>query len=202
MINSKELEVLLPLLQEGNHEAQRTLFEKCYSAVSDYVLKRSRSKTDCEEIVSETFYRCFKDIKRFAGGNFKGWLFKLAYNSAVDYYRVKDSGDSFELLTKEIIEIVPTRKQDDPLEILLRKEWFEKFYEVINKLSLKDRNFIISLLEGMSIAELAEIMSVSVESVWQRVHRVRVRLLNILADEPYFGDDEKVNQFIKRYKIL
>lgn len=202
MLNSQDLEKLLPLLKESNKEAQRTLFDKCYPTVSGYVLKRCRSKADCEEIVSETFYRCFKDIRRFSGGNFKGWLFRLAHNSAVDYYRVKDSEPVFEPLSKEIIATVPARKEEGPLDVLLRKEWFQKFYEALDKLSFEDRNVIVSLLEGTSPAELAGTIGLSLDALKQRIHRARIRLLNILADKPYFGDDEKVTRFINKFKIL
>jgi hypothetical protein len=50
MIDSNELEKLLPLLKEGNKEAQRTLFDKCYPAVSGYVEtfpKQDRLRGDC-----------------------------------------------------------------------------------------------------------------------------------------------------------
>lgn len=200
MIGQAELVRLLPALRQGNGRAQEALFEQCYAVIAAYVLKRSRSEADAEDIVSHTFTRCFNEISHLRKPEFfRYWLFRLAYRCTIDFYRKQKKHAEVVTLSKELTEMIPGRERD-PAKIALSKEWFEQFYVVLEKLRVEDRSYIVSLLEGQSISDMAIIMGKSQGAVKEGIHRARIRLARILAETPYFGDDGAIERAVKKYQ--
>jgi RNA polymerase sigma-70 factor (ECF subfamily) len=199
MIEHAELTRLWPLLKAGDSQAQKTLFDKCYPDIAAYVIKRSRSKQDAEEIISHTFTRCLKEIARLIKQDqFRFWLYQLANRCLIDYYRKKREEPTVPL-SQEIIDSVADSKETDPVRILLRKEWFEQFYKVLDKLSANDRDYITSLLEGMSLSDMAIIRGKKVAAIKEGIHRARIRLAKILTETPYFGDMPAVGNIFNKF---
>jgi RNA polymerase sigma-70 factor (ECF subfamily) len=201
MIDHAEFLRLLPSLKDGDSAAQKTLFDKCYPDIAGFIIKRSRSLADADEITSQAFTRCLTEIGKLKKPEqFRYWLYQLASHSLTDYYRKKKEVPTVPL-SKEIIETLPApSKETDPLKIILRKEWFEQFYKVMDKLSAEDRGYITDTLEGTSLSDMAIVYGKKVNAVKLGIHRARIRLSEHLAKEPYFADDPAVKRMIDKYE--
>ena len=201
MIDHAEFLTLLPSLKDGDSTAQKTLFDKCYPDIAGYVIKRSRSLADADEITSQAFTRCLTEIDKLKKPEqFRYWLYQLANHSLTDYYRKKKEVPTVPL-SKEIIETLPApSKETDPAKIVLQKEWFEQFYKVMDKLSVDDCGYITDVLEGTGLSDMAIMRGKNVTAVKKGIHRARIRLSELLASDPYFYDDPAVQQMIAKYE--
>jgi RNA polymerase sigma-70 factor (ECF subfamily) len=202
MIEHAELLSLLPSLKDGDSAAQKTLFDKCYPDIAGFVIKRSRSLADADEITSQAFTRCLTEIGKLKKPEqFRFWLYQLANHSLADYYRSKKTEIETVPLSQEIIETLPApSRETDPAKIVLQKEWFEQFYKVVDKLSVDDRGYITDVLEGTGLSDMAIMRGKNVTAVKKGIHRARIRLSELLASDPYFFDDPAVKRMITKYE--
>jgi RNA polymerase sigma-70 factor (ECF subfamily) len=75
------------------HAGDRGAVEQCYRAHQPTVaavVGRLLPAVDAETVTHEVFYRLLTDAElraNFRGGNFAGWLTRVATNSAIDYLR-------------------------------------------------------------------------------------------------------------------
>src|SRR5262245_25573857 len=62
------------------------LYERYFHRVYAYVIRRTRSREEAEDITSVVFERALTHLPRFEwrGAPFAGWLFKIAANAIID----------------------------------------------------------------------------------------------------------------------
>ncbi|SOC22556.1 RNA polymerase sigma-70 factor [Ureibacillus xyleni] len=65
------------------------MYDQYFNEVYRYVYVKTGNKWDAEDIVSEIFRKCYEKYDAYTIQNQKAWLFAIARNSIVDYYRKK-----------------------------------------------------------------------------------------------------------------
>lgn len=81
---------LVQKAKEGKEEAFGALYDRHISAIYRFVfLKVGGRKGDAEDITHEVFLSAWKNIGRyeFQGFPFSSWLYRIARNAIIDYYR-------------------------------------------------------------------------------------------------------------------
>jgi RNA polymerase sigma-70 factor (ECF subfamily) len=142
-----------------DEEAIGQLVKEYYPSVLRFLSFRTRNKEDAEDLTSEVFVRMVGSIKNQTG-NFSAWLFKIARNLLIDYYRKMDRQKTSSLDEMEdscIAQSTPDHRETlsgDEIKHLLR-ELTEEQAEVIS----------LRFLSGHSLEETAEIMHKSVGAV-------------------------------------
>ena len=73
----------------GDEDSAALLFDHYYPRVYRYAVGKLRNQQDAEDIASETFARALRSLDRFKwkGAGFEAWLFRIASNLVVDFYR-------------------------------------------------------------------------------------------------------------------
>ncbi len=72
---------LVEAAQTGERRAEETLARRYVDDVTSLVERLLGSKTDVEDLVQDTFYFAFRDLKRLSvPAAFRGWLFRIAVN--------------------------------------------------------------------------------------------------------------------------
>ena len=63
-------------------------FQRCSKTIYKYLLTLTNNVEIAEELLQETFYSAVKNINKFRGdSNIKNWLYKIAKNKYIDYYK-------------------------------------------------------------------------------------------------------------------
>lgn len=164
-------------VQSGDVAAFDTLIRKYRERVYGIVYNLTSNREDASDLTQEAFIKAFQSINRFQGqSSFFTWLYKIAVNSALSHLR-KNRLRSFFSLEKiqedaasaEIISQL-TDKSGADRDAHLR-ELQEKLNEAMQKLSIKHRT-VITLFEidGLSHAEIAQVMECSEGTVRSRLH--------------------------------
>jgi RNA polymerase sigma-70 factor (ECF subfamily) len=149
-----------------------------------------RNGTEAEDVVQETYVRAFAQLDDFRGPEgFSAWLARIAYNEALGRVRGwdrvvslhnyvgDDDGDTDVRRIETMISPHP-----DPERVTGYGELRRMLEEAIDTLPDDFRAvFVLRAVEGMSIAETADALSIPPETVKTRFHRARHRLQEALG---------------------
>jgi RNA polymerase sigma-70 factor (ECF subfamily) len=130
------------------------------------------NKSDREDLAQEIIYQLWKAGKSFkAESKFSTWMYRVALNVAISFYRKQKKSDLHIPLTESHIEIEDMISEADELEkkvILLQR--------FINEMKELDKALTLLYFDEKSHREIAEILGISETNVATRINRIKSRL--------------------------
>ena len=172
-------ESLVRRAKENDEAALTQLYEENFDKIYRYIVLKIGDRTEAEDMTQQVFLKAFKSISgyRSRGNQFSSWLFRIAHNQMVDYWRKKskratvpleeslvgsgNSNPSFEVEQKMDIEnLVAATKQLTSLQL-----------EVVS----------LRFAGGLSLAEVAKTMGKSEGAIKALQHSAVVSLRRIMA---------------------
>jgi RNA polymerase sigma-70 factor (ECF subfamily) len=157
---------LVELARGGDSEAFGQLYDHYQGSVYRFVYYRTRSQTLAEDLTSETFLRALRNMGgfRWQGKDFGAWLMTIARNLCTDHY--KAGRTRLELTTDDMG--VHDDATDGPEHAVLAGLTNQVLLGGMRQLSDEQRDcLIMRFLQGLSIAETAEILGRSEGAVKQ-----------------------------------
>jgi len=182
---------LLEALSAGDPAAYRQLVELNSANVYSVALKLLGDEQEAEDVLQETFLSAFEAIDRFEGrSKLSTWLYRIAYNASLMRLRKRGQMTTFSLDRPLGAEDVPEGPISHhlvdwsavPDDQLLTAEARQEMDRAIAELPESLRSaFVLRDIQGLSGAETAEILGVTVQAVKNRLHRARLRLRDRLS---------------------
>src|SRR3989338_4786186 len=113
-IRGEEVEKLVELVQDGDHEAFSRIYDIFIDPIYRYVYYRVNS-ADAEDLVETVFLKVWENIRQYKPKkkSFSAWVFRIAHNLVVDYYRASKSNFVEEL----DMQIADQDRQHNPIHI-------------------------------------------------------------------------------------
>lgn len=186
---------LLERLQAGDRRAFAELVEIYSPRIFRLALKMMGETAEAEEVLQETFLQAVRFIDNFRGQSSIGtWLFRIASNQALMKLRKKQppgfSLDDVENgATPEILH-AHGKWTRLPESELLDDEAQKVMETAIRNLPDNLRVvFILRDIEGLSTADTAQSLDLSISAVKSRLLRARIKLRNELSI--YFSERSK-----------
>jgi len=195
-MSKKNDDQLVAELKRGDQAAFRELVNRHQAKVYQLALKLTRNETDAEDILQETFLRVYNRIETFRGeAAFSSWLYRIAANASFAKLGERKKHDHADLddVYPEY-EAAPTQPVNDwsrqPDSVLMSKETLGLLDKAISELP-EDFRVVVLLrdVQGLSNAQVADILDLTVAAVKSRLHRARLFLRKQLSD--YFVEPEK-----------
>ncbi len=150
-----DITALVKQAQAGGAAAFSALYEHYYDSIFRYVSFRTSSAVDAEDITAEVFVRMIESIHRFKwqGHPFSSWLFRIAHNLVVDFYRKRGRRPTVPLDSVSSVMQAASVDADANLDIELTLEEVRRAMEGLTELQRE----VITLRfgAGLSIAETA-----------------------------------------------
>lgn len=169
----------------GDAEAFRALFHRHRADVTRLVFRMmSPAGADIDDVVQEVFVQVFRSLPDFRGASkFSTWLHRVTVNVVLMHRR---SAKSRPVLAGEPpSELVPDEDQTLPDDDAERRERMRAFQRLLGRLADKKRVvFVLHELEGLSPAEISEIVGAPVLTVRTRLFYARRELEAMLHEEP------------------
>lgn len=91
--NNVHEEELVARAQAGNADAFGDLYEMHLDAIYRYVYYRVGGKAQAEDLTETVFLKAWESLDSYERTNvpFIAWLYRIAHNAVVDYYRTRKS---------------------------------------------------------------------------------------------------------------
>lgn len=83
--------------QAGKLEEFGKLYDAYVQKIYRFIFFRTQHRESAEDITSQVFLRALKNIQNFnlKQGYFSAWLYRIARNSVIDYYRTRPNEAAF-----------------------------------------------------------------------------------------------------------
>lgn len=142
----------------------KELYQRFYPALCNYARRITGEIDVAEDIVQDCFIRiwdgdiCFKDIPSMTG-----YLYKMVYTKSLNTIRDKGVAEiSYGEWAKEM-EFV--QNEEWMIEVAVEEDVVNRFYRVWEQLPPQQRQILMMSLEGVKVHEIAELLSISENSV-------------------------------------
>jgi len=165
----------------GKHESFRVLVERHGRKVFGLAYRMTGNEHDADEVVQETFLRCYKRLESFeARSSFSTWLYRIASNCALDLLakrkqdkiHIVDSDARDDDLNPEDHTLDYAAPQPGPERMLLSAELRKRVSDAMQRLTTIERTaFVLRHFEGRSISEIGAVLKVKDEAVKNTVFR-------------------------------
>jgi RNA polymerase sigma-70 factor, ECF subfamily len=160
------------------------LYSKYHQDVFQFLIYTVRSRQLAEDLVQEVYIRVLKSHKNFEGkSSEKTWLFSIAKNVAIDYFR-KQKGWKGRILEKFDWSQPLKGENDIPEEVAVQKEEIRDLYKCIEKCTT-DQRMVITMryIQDLSISETAEVLEWTESKVKTTQHRAIKALKKLMEQQ-------------------
>jgi RNA polymerase sigma-70 factor (ECF subfamily) len=153
------------------------LYDHYFPRVHAYVRYRVRSGQDAEDIVAEVFLKAMRRLSGFTWHHehsFAAWIFRIAHNRIVDYYRrcerIEVALDPRERAPERATPLASRAPR--PEEVLIQQQTFQQMQALIETLSPRRREVItLRFFGGLRNKEIAAILDLDERTVASHLSR-------------------------------
>ena len=175
------IEKLVQSAKKGDALSFGKLYDLFYTKIFRYVAYKVGNREDAEDITAEVFIRMLKSINSFSfqGHPFSSWLFRIARNMVVDYFRKNSRRKTAPLETAGSIQETESLEIDYQLDLDIKMSNISKSIKTLTDLQQE----VISLrfAGGLSIKETASAVGRKENAVKALQHSA-IKKLRLLVD--------------------
>src|SRR5437762_11682425 len=176
---------LAELVLAGDESAFEEIFDRHKRLVASIAARYFRRPEQVEEIIQISFAKMYFELKNFRGAHelsLAGWLGTITRNACIDALRNhkrKPEQLTSDLSESEQLEFLAFKSQEETAEQRhIDRDLSDK---LLSRLAAEDRVLLRMIhVEGLSIAEAAEIMGWSTPKTKLRAWRARLFLRKLL----------------------
>ena len=171
---------------QGDPNAFNLLVSRWEKRLFNYIYRLVGNRDDALDICQETFLKAYQQISYLRDyKKFQGWLFKIARNFSISYYRSKNQSKTSNvvenqqeldnILLRKYRERSGNQRKLEPTELRLLVEG------ALNKLNFEQRETVVlKIFEGFKFNEIANISGCPVSTVKSRLYLGLNQLKDIL----------------------
>jgi len=184
--------ILVQQCRQGDSEAMERLIRKYQNRIYNIILKMCVNPDDAAELTQETFVKIIENINGFQGrSSFYTWAFRIAVNLTLNFckknVKVRLSSldarqdEHYEQARQQLKDFLSDDSSPEPAEIAQNKELCELAVKAIMKLDENQKAVVVLRdIEGMSYAQISEVLDIELGTVRSRLSRARNNLREIL----------------------
>lgn len=188
-----DLDDALDAARSGDRDGIAALYRAFAPALLAYLTGQTASRQDAEDALGEVFVAAVRDLGRFTGdaAAFKGWLYRIATNRAIDLGRRRSRRPEQPLDEADL-----PASAENPERAAIAAADRARLWKAIGELSEAQRQVVtLRLSAGLSTAEIADVLGKQANAVKALQHRALLRLTQILGAYPSaqperLGDEE------------
>jgi RNA polymerase sigma-70 factor (ECF subfamily) len=171
--------VLAQRVSKRDSQAFTELYERYAERIYKYIYFKSGRTDEAEDLTAQVFLKAWEAVAgyRWEGYPFSTWLYRIAHNQVIDYYRTHH--ESFPL------DALRARESgNDPFEAAQSVFTSAKIRSALLHLTQEQQRVVtLRFLEGYTTEEVAAIMRKNADSVRALQHRALRALQPWMAEE-------------------
>lgn len=158
-ISDDKLALIIDNAKKDDTDSLTKLCEYVYARIYSYIFYRVNHREDAEDLTSEVILKMVKALRR-QKGNFHAWVYKIAANTVIDFYRKRAKRSAVSLSD------FPGEIPDKSLPISEQVMTQEKLKDALNNITDEQKHVILlRFIEGYNNEETAKIMGKSVGAI-------------------------------------
>jgi RNA polymerase sigma-70 factor (ECF subfamily) len=188
-------EALMLAYAAGRATAFDTLYARHKGGVYRYLLRHCGNAGTADELFQDVWMNAIRARDRYVPtAKFTTWLYTLAHNRLVDHLRATGQAkfasidDDNDEGTRAAVEALPGSRREEPEARMATRQLREQLHAALATLPAVQRDaFLLQQEGGLSLAEIAELTGVGMETVKSRLRYAVAKLreeLGSLREEP------------------
>lgn len=183
-MDSTSDKALMMKVKNGELEKLGLLFERYNRPLFSFFYRMCKESQASEDLVQSVFERILKYRETYTGnGTFSTWMFSIARNAHIDYYRKQKRSFVSDEIDEERLEI-----EEDESPAIDQKEQKKNLLEIaLEQLDEDKREIVIlSRYEGLKYKEIADILGSTEGAIKVKMFRAMKDLkdlVTILSEE-------------------
>lgn len=165
-------------LQKGDTGSAEKIFDHFSAPIYAFFMARIRHKGTAQDLTQEVFLKVIKSIEQFDknSGNFTAWIWQIARNSAIDYFRRKRPSYLADL-PEEGANIKEERARSD------ESAKVREIMDIVETFSADEQEvFQMHFVADMSYTDIARATGKTESALRVAIHRLRKKLIPHLND--------------------
>jgi len=157
------------------------LYSHYYPHIKRFIQNRVYNKDDGEDLTSSVFQKAFVGIDSFKwqGVSFSSWLYRIAHNTLVDYYRSQEKHKR----KVKIIDNIHQSKFNTPEQDAIEYSQSEFMQKLLETLPTREKKIMYrKFFEGNTNKQIAKELNLSETNVSTIIFRVLKKLKSYLTD--------------------
>ena len=171
-----ELKQILNKAQNGDQEAFGLIYDHFSGKIYNFIYFRVGHKEVAEDILSDSFVKGWQKINQINSPEaLSAWLYQIAKNNIIDYYRVKKD-------TVQLAEVQDFLEDEvNPVDITNLDFDQKKILQLIKHLPIEQQDVIkYKFFEDMTNEEIAYVMGKTEGTIRVIQHRAITKLKELL----------------------
>ncbi|MCD6392065.1 MAG: sigma-70 family RNA polymerase sigma factor [Planctomycetes bacterium] len=178
----------------GDKAAFAELVRRHGGGLLGYLCRMTSDRSRAEDLFQETFGRVHEKAHTLKGDNFKGWLYRIARNAAINDWRKRSRYKEVSLNQmsecknggcQELGTVVLTDESSDPGRTMETDELRACVRSAVDGLPERQKTtLVLAYYQQMNYSQIANIMGCSTGAVKTHMFRAMKRLARLLPDAP------------------
>jgi RNA polymerase sigma-70 factor, ECF subfamily len=176
--------VLLESAAGFDEKALGEIYDRYEVRIYSYIYRRTGNESLAEDLTAQVFLKMLEAIRNDKGwrSSFSGWLYRIAHNAVIDYYRQRDRQQQVSLEDT----LTTTASDHNPVVMAEASLDAERLRTAISRLTEEQAEVVtLRFLEGYSISEVALMLDKTEGSIKALQYRAVTTLRQLLQHEGF-----------------
>ena len=150
-------------------------------ALRRLALAYTRDRHESEDLFQEIAVALWKALPNYRGDSSeRTFVYRVAHNTAIRFVTLQNRRTTRERAVSESTH--EPASHSDPERDAIRNQQWQNLWRAVRELPVIDRQIVMLRLEGLPMAEIAEVTGFSEAAVAMRLSRLRRRLTEEIRD--------------------
>jgi RNA polymerase sigma-70 factor (ECF subfamily) len=176
---------LIGRARSGDRRAFDELYRRHVDLVHRRVSRLVGPDSEREDLVQQVFLSAFRALPAFRGdATFSTWLYPIIVNTAYEHLRRRKRRPATSVLPEELHQVASPN--GSPEALLREREQIQRVMRLLERVKPKKRvAFVLRVVEGLPIEEIATIVKASPAAVGQRIKHAHRELARMIEKEEH-----------------
>lgn len=174
------------IIERAKHDADAfgQLYERYVDRIYNYIFYRTGDAREAEDLTARVFYRALAHMEEYRqrGAPFAAWLYRIAHNLVANWHR--DRSRRHDIRLDDMIAVPERVESNDPEHRVQQDEETRRLLGAMGTLPAERQQLLIlKFVDGMSNAEIAQVMGRSEGAIKSLYHRTLIALRDQLEEQ-------------------
>lgn len=187
--------ILLERARKCNEQAIAEIYDRYAESIYRYLYRILGDANIAEDLTSDVFLKLLQVLgtSRAPRDQLQGWLYRVARNLAMDWFRQQAKGPTV-VLNEELAQ-----GSDSPVDSLEQRQTRQRLGRVLSRLTASQQQVILLRFgEGLKITEVGRLMGKSEGAIKLIQYRAVKRLRKLLEQEETEAHEQERSQSVRR----